>query len=166
MARLDVTGMQDALRSLARMGKEIGPTADAMLHAAGAVVTEGWQYSAAKNKHYRTGALYESIKTSKPKTINGVRSVYVSPTGTDKYNRIKAVRNAEKGFVLNYGRENMKASHWADEGDEISAKPAADAMLTVYDEFLETGRSPTANGGGETAWSYGGAIGTATYHQG
>lgn len=165
MARFDVTGMQDVIRSLAQMGENIGPTADAMLHAAGEVVVQGWQFAAAKHQHIQTGAMYDSIKASKPKTRGDVRSIFVTPTGTDSYNRRKAVRNAEKGFVLNYGRNNMAASHWADEADETSEAPAQSAMLNVYDEFLESGKTPATESGNASPWSSGGVIGTATYHQ-
>lgn len=165
MARFDVTGMQDVIRSLAQMGENIGPTADAMLHAAGTVVVQGWQYAAAKHRHIQTGAMYESIKASKPKTKGNVRSIYVTPTGTDNHNRRKAVRNAEKGFVLNYGRDNMDASHWADEADEMSEVQAQSAMMNVYDEFLESGKIHAVGSINNSPWISGGPIGTATYHQ-
>lgn len=165
MARLDVTGMGDVIRSLAKMDENIGPAADAMLNAAGEVVVHGWQFAAAKRRHIQTGSMYDSIKASKPITKGDVRSIFVTPTGTDKHNRRKAVRNAEKGFVLNYGRNNMEASHWADEADEISEAPAQNAMLNVYDEFLKSGNAPEAGYGSTHTWRSGGEIGTATYHQ-
>ena len=49
MARFDVTGMEQAIKFLEKLGDGAAPVADAMLHAAGNVMVEGWQYSAAKH---------------------------------------------------------------------------------------------------------------------
>lgn len=164
MARFDVTGMQDTIRELNRLGEEIGPTADAMLHAGGEVMVQGWQYQAAKHGHIRTGAMYDSIKQSSPKTIKGVRQITVYPMGTDSYNRRKPVRNAEKGFVLNYGWSRRAGSHWAEEAEETSAEPAVDAMENVMDKFIQSIGGEGA-GGAAMPWQSGGFTGGATFHQ-
>lgn len=164
MARFDVTGMQDTIRELNRLGEGIGPTADAMLHAGGEVMVQGWQYQAAKHGHIRTGAMYDSIKQSKPRTLKGVRQITVYPMGTDSYNRRKPVRNAEKGFVLNYGWGRKAGTHWAEEAEETSAEPAVDAMETVMDRFIQSGENQSASGT-EAPWKSGGFTGGATYHQ-
>lgn len=165
MAKLNVTGMEQTIKSMEKMGQNVGPVVNDMLIAAGEVVAEGWRFSIAQHKHIQTGALFGSIKATPPKTVRGEKTVIVSPTGTDKYNRRKAVRNAEKGFVQNYGRNNMPGSHWADEADEKSASPAIDAMENVWDEFLQSGDAPKSNGIGNTPWMAGGITGAATYHQ-
>lgn len=165
MAKLNVTGIEQTIKSLEQMGEHIGPVADAMLTAAGKEVVKGWQFSAAKNNHFRTGAMYDSIKMTPPKTAKGERVVIVSPTGTDKHNRRKAVRNEEKGFVLNYGRENMPGSHWADEGDEMSEGPAVNAMETVFDDFIQTGKTPNGTATASGPWVVGRPSGAATFHQ-
>lgn len=168
MARFNVTGMEQTIRSMARMGENVGPVADAMLHTAGKLVVEGWRYSLAKHGHVKTGALYDSIKASKPRTIGGVRAIIISPRGTDKKDRITPVRNAEKGFVLNYGRRNMAASHWAEEATKNSEEKALEAMENIWDEWYWGGPLPTA--GDDWAdyvlWGSGDPIGTATFHQG
>lgn len=164
MARFDVTGMEQAIKSLEKLGDGAAPVADAMLHAAGSVMVEGWQYSAAKHRHIRTGAMYDSIKATKPKIISGVRTIYVYPQGTDKQDRNKPVRNAEKAFVLNYGRNNMDADHWAEEAEDVSEAPAQEAMENVFDGFLLSGNVPPAAGNG--AYRSSGPIGAATFHQG
>lgn len=165
MAKLNVTGMEQTIKSLEQMGEHIGPVADAMLTAAGREVVKGWQYSAAKNKHFRTGALYDSIKMTPPKTARGERVVIVTPAGIDKYNRRKPVRNAEKGFVLNYGRDNMPGSHWVDEGDEMAEGPAVNAMETVFDDFIQTGEAPKDANAAAGPWVAGRSPGAATFHQ-
>lgn len=167
MAKLNVTGMQQTIKSLEQMGEHIGPVADAMLNVAGKLVAEGWQYSIIKHEHYRTNALYKSIKASRPKTVKGIRQVTISPRGTDKYERTKPVRNAEKGFVLNYGRRNMKGSHWAEEASEETEEPAIEAMENVFDDWLWTEKLPEANAdwADSIAWVSSGNVGTATFHQ-
>lgn len=164
MARFDVTGMQETIRDLIRMGEGVGPTADAMLDAAGSVMVQGWQFQAAKHGHIRTGAMYDSIKQSSPKTIKGVRQITVYPMGTDSYNRRKPVRNAEKGFVLNYGWSRRAGSHWAEEAEETSAEPAVDAMENVMDKFIQSIGGQQA-GGAAAPWQSGGLTGGATFHQ-
>jgi len=164
MARLDVTGMQDAIRDLNRMGEGIGATADAMLHAAGEVMVQGWQFEAAKHGHIRTGAMYDSIKQSAAKTVNGVRQITVYPMGTDGYNRRKRVRNAEKGFVLNYGWSRKAGTHWAEEAEETSTEPAVDAMENVMTRFVQSVGMPSGQGDA-SPWVSGGFSGGATYHQ-
>lgn len=169
MARFDVTGMEQTIKSMAQMGESVGPVADAMLHTAGKLVVEGWQYSLAKHGHVNTGALYDSIKASKPKTIGGVRAIIISPRGTDKKDRIKPVRNAQKGSVLNYGRRNMAASHWAEEATKITEEPAIEAMENLWDDWIWQGTLPAAGDdwAESIAWvSSDSQIGAATFHQG
>ena len=163
MARLDVTGMQEAIRELQRLGEGVSGIADEMLQAAGQVVAQGWQYSAAKHGHIRTGAMYDSIKAGKPKTIGGVRSIIVSPTGTDGKDRKKPVRNQEKAYVLHFGRTNMTGSGWVNKAEETSAGPAADAMEGVFYRFID-GQSAASS---TASWQQqNGTPGTATFYQG
>lgn len=163
MAKLDVTGMQEAIRELQRLGEGVSGVADEMLQAAGQVVVQGWQYGAAKHRHIRTSAMYDSIKAGKPKTVGGMRSMIVSPTGTDSQDRKKPVRNQEKAFVLHYGRNNMTGSGWVDDAEEISAEPAADAMEGVFFRFID-GQSAASS---TASWQQqNGTPGTATFYQG
>lgn len=167
MAKLNVTGIEQTIKSLEQMGEHIGPVADAMLTVAGKLVAEGWQYSVIKHGHYRNHTLYKSIKPSKPKLVKGVKQVTVFPRGTDKIDRKTPVRNAEKGFVLNYGRRNLPASHWAEEATETTEEPAVEAMENVFDDWIWTGKLPDAKGdwADQIAYVSGGTAGTATFHQ-
>lgn len=164
MARFNVQGIEQTIQALSKMGQDEGPVADAMLGVAGKLVAEGWQQSLDQHHKRRTGALYRSIKPSNPKTVDGVRAVVVAPTGTDEKNRKKPVRNAEKGFVLNYGRKNMRGSHWAEKAIKATEGPAQQAMEKVWDAWLENGELPPA-GSAMTASVTGVSGGGATYHQ-
>lgn len=164
MARFDVTGMTETIRDLHRLGEGVGPTADAMLHAAGEVMVQGWQFQAARHGHIRTGAMYDSIKQTKPRTLKGVRQIIVYPMGKDSNGKNKPVRNAEKGFVLNYGWSRKAGTHWAEEAEENAAEPAQDAMESVMDKFIQS-IGGQRSGGAATPWQTGGFTGGATYHQ-
>lgn len=145
MAKFNVTGLEERIRELDRMGQATGPVADAMLTVAGKLVAEGWQYSVLQHGHFDTGALFGSIKPSRPRTKGGIREITVSPRGTDSKDRTP-VRNAEKGFVLNYGRRNMAGSHWAEDATEMSEGPAIEAMENLFDDWIWTGNVPDSGG--------------------
>ena len=160
MATLNVTGMQEAMRELVRLGDGVASVADAMLAAGGQAVTKGWQDSATSHGHIRTGAMLGSIKPTRPKIVKDVRTIFVYPQGADSTGRKKPVRNAEKAVVLHYGRRNMTGSKWVKDAEEAAEGPALSAMEAVFDSFIASGDGAQPSG---TPGS--GAIGTATFFQ-
>ena len=141
MAHLDVSGLREEVVRLKQMGEDTGKIADAMLGVAGRLVAEGYQYSLASHRHVDTGTLFDSIKPSRPKTRGGIRQLTVAPRGTHSKDRYSPIANAYKGTILNSGRHGTK---WADEARENTAEPAVEAMENVFDEWLWTGKIPSA----------------------
>jgi hypothetical protein len=77
-----------------------------------------------------TGALVKSIKADKLKEVaaGAYREVY--PHGTDD----KGVKNAEKGFYLEYGRSNMAARPWITNARNAAADKIAEAQREVWND--------------------------------
>ena len=69
-------------------------------------------------------------KVSAVKEIDGGKRVEIYPNGKDKH----GVRNAEKGFVLNYGRSNMPARPWFTAANEKAADDVVSEMRRVWEE--------------------------------
>ena len=125
MAKFTVAGLDDVQEAMLRRDKATLEAVPEMLKAGGEIIKSAFQEETAKlNSTGRgTGDLTASIKVSAVKERDGGKFVEIAPTGTDRH----GVRNAEKGFVLNYGRSNMPARPWftaanAKAADEATAQ--------------------------------------------
>lgn len=132
MARFDVTGMEAVIREMARMDQQTGRVADEMLMAAAGVMTEAWRYAIASHGHVDTGAMFDSVRPSKPTTRGGVKSLTVYPQGRDE----NGVRNAEKAFIANFGRIHQRGTRFVEEAEDTGEEPALTAMVAVWDQFI------------------------------
>lgn len=140
MARLDLSGIDEAVEELARMGQLAGPVADDMLRAGSVPMVDAWKDAITRFGHVKTGTMRDSVKPTKIKTRQGERTIDVYPQGYDRTDRKKPTRNAEKAFVLHYGRRNMDASHFVDKAVADGGPLAQDAMEKRWNEFIEKGR--------------------------
>lgn len=136
MAKMEVTGMNAVLQDMKRMGELAGPVADQMLLAGAAVMKRSWKQSIQKHNFIKTHSMIDHVDfPKKPKTVQDVRTIDVYPQGKDK----NGTRNAEKAFILHYGRNNMDASHFVAEA-ETNAKDESDAaMEKIWNHFIEKG---------------------------
>ena len=133
MARFDTSGLDDLISEMTRMGQDVGPVAEEMVDAAVDVIRDAWKESARKHGHEDTGAMIESIGLGPgPKRAGDIIYRDVYPQGKDA----KGVRNAEKAFILNYGKHNMPASYWVDEADEKSADAVQRVCQEIWDRVL------------------------------
>ena len=136
MARLEFDGIDEAVAEMKRLGETVGPTADRMLLAGGDEMKKAWVNAINRFDHVDTGAMRKSVGyVKKPKEIFGGKALDVYPRGKDK----QGTRNAEKAFVLHYGRKNMTASHFVDAAETEGEPRATAAMVRVWDEHM--GRS-------------------------
>ena len=110
MAKFNVVGLDDLQERMLQKAQIAEEAVPEMLKAGGEVIKNAFQAETKKlNSTGRgTGDLTASIKVSAVKERNGGKYVDIAPTGKDRH----GVRNAEKGFVLNYGRSNMPARPW------------------------------------------------------
>lgn len=134
MARFDVSGLDETIEEMKRLGQMTGQTADAMLMAGAEEVRKAWRQSAEEHRHRDTGDMIASIGFArKPKEIGSIRTIDIYPQGKDKRN----IRNAEKAFILHYGTTKIRGSRWVDDADKISEQTVVPAMIRVWEQFLQ-----------------------------
>ncbi len=134
MARFDVSGLDETIEEMKRLGQMTGRTVDAMLMAGAEEVRKAWRQSAEEHRHRDTGDMIASIGFArKPKEIGSIRSINIYPQGKDKRN----IRNAEKAFILHYGTTKIRGSRWVDDADKISEQTVVPAMIRVWEQFLQ-----------------------------
>lgn len=134
MARFDVSGLDETIEEMKRLGQMTGQTADAMLMAGADEVRKAWRQSAEEHRHRDTGDMIASIGFArKPNEIGSIRTIDIYPQGKDKRN----IRNAEKAFILHYGTTKIRGSRWVDDADKISEQTVAPAMIRVWEQFLQ-----------------------------
>ena len=134
MARFDVSGLDETIEEMKRLGQMTGQTADAMLMAGAEEVRKAWRQSAEEHRHRDTGDMIASIGFArKPKEIGSILTIDIYPQGKDKRN----VRNAEKAFILHYGTTKIRGSRWVDDADKISEQTVVPAMIRVWEQFLQ-----------------------------
>lgn len=133
MARFDISGLDETIEEMKRLGQMTGQTADAMLMAGADEVRKAWRQSAEEHRHRDTGDMIASIGFArKPKEIGSIRTIDIYPQGKDKRN----IRNAEKAFILHYGTTKIRGSRWVDDADKISDQTVVPAMIRVWEKFL------------------------------
>lgn len=134
MAKFNVVGLDDVQEAMLRQDAIVEEAVPEMLKAGGAVMQKAQQEEIKTrfNSRRSTGALLASIKVSAVKEIDGGKRVEIYPNGKDKH----GVRNAEKGFVLNYGRSNMPARPWFTAANEKAADDVVSEMRRVWEETL------------------------------
>lgn len=142
MARFDTSGLDDTIREMRKLGEESGEAATAMLQAGAEEVKKAWRLAAEEHGLRDTGDMIESIGFARePKDIGGIKEIDIYPQGKDRH----GVRNAEKAFILNYGRTGYDPTYWVEDADRYSEDYAIPAMQAVWDEFVATGKVPRVN---------------------
>ena len=132
MAKFTVTGLDDVMEAMLRQDAIVEEAVPEMLKAGGEVMKRAFQEQTKKlNSTGRaTGALTASIKVSAVKERDGGKFVEIAPTGQDRH----GVRNAEKGFVLNYGRKRMEKRPWFTTANATAQEEAVQEMRRVWEE--------------------------------
>lgn len=132
MAGIDTSGLDDLVRQMQRMGQDSGPVADEMLDAAAAIIRDQWRETAKERGHVDTGAMIDSVDFPVKGNARALfRDIY--PQGTDA----KGVSNAEKAFILHYGKHNMPGDYWVDEAEMKAGPEAIEACQAIWDRFLQ-----------------------------
>ena len=135
MAKFNVAGLDDVQEAMLRQDAIVEEAVPEMLKAGGAVMQKAQQEEIKTrfNSRRSAGALLASIKVSAVKEIDGGKRVEIYPNGKDKH----GVRNAEKGFVLNYGRSNMPARPWFTRSHQKATPEVQAAMRQAWEDEQE-----------------------------
>ena len=139
MAKVEFSGIDQLELSFAEVAKLPDEVVDAMLNARADVVVEAQRQDAKRmlKGPYDTGETARSIKKGKPKLRDGHRVLYVTPTGSRKRGKAKAVRNAEIAFINEYGTRKIPARNFIRTANESCADAATAAEFEVYSRYLE-----------------------------
>ena len=132
MATFNTVGLNDITEFMLRQDEATMKVVPEMLKAGGSVMQKAQQNEIVANfggSKRSTGALRRSIKVSAVKEKNGGKCVEVYPDGKDSH----GVRNATKGFVLQYGRSNMPARPWFSEANNKAADDVTAEMRRVWE---------------------------------
>lgn len=134
MASFACEGLDALVTQMRKLGQLNGPVVAEMLDAAAEIVREGWQEAAERNGHVDTGAMISSIDFP----VKGdARALYrdIYPQGNDA----KGVSNAEKAFILHYGKSSKAGTYWVDEAEMKAGPKAIAACQEIWDRFLQSG---------------------------
>lgn len=135
MAKFNVVGFEDVERELLMRSKKAETAVPKMLKAGAEVLVKGQKQVSREMGVYDTGDFHDSIKATKIKEKDGAQSVDVYPQGTDR----KGVRNAEKGFIAEYGTSRIEARPWMSTANARYAKEVHDAMRAAWEESATDG---------------------------
>lgn len=138
MAKFNVVGLDDVAEQMLQRAQIVEEAVPEMLKAGGAVMQEAQKAEIKRMFKSRrsTGDLAASIVVSKIKEQGDAKMVEVYPDGKDRH----GVRNATKGFVLQYGRKNMPARPWFTAANTKAADAVNDEMRRVWEEKQNDGR--------------------------
>lgn len=135
MGKLTWSGLDEIYKEMARAGEQCGEIAQEMLRVGGEKCVEAWRIAIGTAGHRppgesgrATGEMEKSVGV-KFKTKDGKRVAEIYPLGKDRH----GVRNAEKAFILHYGRSNLKGDHFVDEADRLSEENAVPAMIEIWE---------------------------------
>ena len=134
MARMDTSGLDELINEMRRLGQDSGPVVDEMLDTAAGIIRDQWRETAKEHGHVDTGAMIDSVDFP---VKGNARAMYrdIYPQGKDA----KGVSNAEKAFILHYGKHNMPGDYWVDEAETKAGPEAIAACQAIWDRFLKSG---------------------------
>lgn len=141
MASFSVVGADELADELIKMGEATGETARSMIERGAEELVKSWKEVITQRGHVDTGTMRDSVKPGKIKNEGGALSVEVYPQGTQKQpGRKKAVRNAEKAFILHYGWKSKEGTHFVDEVEKEGGEKAVEAMTEIFNDYIEGGK--------------------------
>lgn len=129
MARIETAGLDSLMNNLRRFSLDVSEDLTFEMLEAGAKVTvEDWKQGIEAHGHVDTGRMKKSVKASK----KGKNAREIYPRGKDR----KGVRNAEKAFILHYGKSNKAGDRFIDDIEDKAYSDSLDAMEEVYNDYL------------------------------
>lgn len=136
MARFDTTGLDAIISQMETMGALVSDVAEDMVQAACEEIKQAWREEIEARGMVDTGAMRDSVGYKRqPTKLPDVVYNEVYPQGKDA----KGVRNAEKAFILHYGKHNMQATYWADAADKKADSRVEQKLTEIFEKFVEGG---------------------------
>ena len=133
MARFSFDGIDAVIRDMDRLHMRTGATADKMVRAGAEAMADERRKEAERRGLRDTGDMIKKMRPAKNTyTVMGAKKIDVYSHGKDK----KGVRNAQKEYMDHYGYKKRPASHWVDTAEGRGEKPANQAMVKVWEDFV------------------------------
>ncbi len=140
MAKISSEGIEIVERELQNIDKNLRSTCmREMLEAGADVLVESWRNSIQAHGHVRTGTMMNNVGKTEVQMEPDGMSIAVYPQGTDSHR----VTNAQKAYILHYGRQANKNGRKEIKGDkfvteaEQNAKRKVDAaMQAILDRYV------------------------------
>lgn len=137
IATFSVSGFEEVEKELLRRSTIASEAVPAMLKAGADVLLKAQQSEISGGGLVRTGDLRNSIGIRKLDTSGITAAAVIGPKGKDR----KGVRNAEKGFILEYGvkgngrKKRTEPKRWMQEVASRGGDKAHEAMLKVWEDM-------------------------------
>ena len=139
MARLTVTGLDEMEARLKKLEAGLRGVAEVKMLKAGAAVLEDAWCGEIRERHHLTGAMEAGVHMTDVTSGKDGLEISVYPQGTDSHR----ITNAQKAYILHYGRNPTKKGTKAIKGDrfvtaaEKKAKPKVyEAMQAALNEYV------------------------------
>ena len=140
MARLSTDGIEDFEKKLERIKKGMrGEAIESMLNAGAEVMIRGWQDEISAKGHILTGAMIKSVDKTPIRAGKDGLYIEVYPQGTDSHR----INNAQKAFILHYGRkpdklgkDELKGDKFVTAAEKASKEKAIEAMQAKLNEYI------------------------------
>lgn len=136
MAQITVDGLEELMSDLQTVAEIPDGVAYEMLNEQADIVCLAHQKQIMSDGLIDTGQLFNSVGKDAVKRGGAGRYIEVYPQGKRK----NGVRNAEVGFIHEYGAPGRKipAKNWMQQANESCSERTTEAARKVYDEYLKT----------------------------
>lgn len=135
MAKFETAGFEEIEKQFLRRAENAVKAVPRMLQKGAQVLAEAQRREIEQMDIVDKGELMRSVKPTKVKQKDECSYIDVYPQGTDS----KGVRNAEKGFIAQYGKSNEPARPWMTAANAKSADAVHDAMWQEWEQVNNEG---------------------------
>ena len=133
MAKMSTKGLDEIAEDFKRLGEVAEPEfMDELLDAGAEEVKDAWDMIIREEGYVDTGEMRKSVGVAKGTEKGPKREIY--PQGKDK----KGVRNAEKAYILHYGKSTKLGTRFVDDVERIAETKSYIAMQDVFNDYLKT----------------------------
>ena len=134
MARIEISGLLEEIGSMAKLAEIPDRVIDGMLNAQSEVVINAQKRTGLRMGVHRTGVTLGSIKAGKIKHGKDGAYVDVYPQGKNADGN----RNAEVGFINEYGKRGQAARPFINTANEESVGETTEAAANILHDWQES----------------------------